>query len=179
MSNSIFMSLVTKQCKIIGNFAPQIYRMKTTVWALLALLSLAACKTTPQENSSTETSTAAAIPATLEDSMYKLVIAMHDEAMPKMNQLKGLQKTAQQQIDSLKAIKNKANEMLMIRLEKVKLQLAAAEKGMDDWMAQFEPDPQQPTSEERGAYFKDQYEKAKVMRDNIFISLDSAAAIIR
>lgn len=179
MHNSECMSLVTKQSKIFSNFAAQIYRMKTTVWALLALLSLAACKSNPKETSNTETSTSAAIPATLEDSMYKLVIAMHDEAMPKMNQLKGLQKTAQQQIDSLKATKNKANEMLMIRLEKVKLQLAAAEKGMDDWMAQFEPDPQQPTSEERGAYFKDQYEKAKVMRDNIFISLDSAAAIIR
>ncbi len=174
-----FMSLVTKQSGIIGNFAPQINRMKTTVWALLVLLSLAACKSTPKEETTPETSTAAAIPATLEDSMYKLVIAMHDEAMPKMNQLIGLQKTAQQQIDSLKAAKNKANDLLLIRLEKVKLQLAAAEKGMNDWMAQFEPDPQQPTTEERGAYFKDQYEKAKVMRDNIFISLDSEAAIIR
>lgn len=164
---------------IIGNFANQIYCMKTTVWALLALLSLAACRSHQQETSNTETSSTAAIPATLEDSMYKLVIALHDEAMPKMNKLMGLQKKAQQQIDSLKATKNKANDLLIIRLEKVKLQLAAAEKGMNDWMAQFEPDPKQPTTEERGAYFKDQYEKAKVMRDNIFVALDSAAAIIR
>jgi len=123
---------------------------------------------------------AAASPAkTPEDSLYNLVMDLHDEAMPKMGKLMGYQKTIQQQIDSLKAMKSTATASTIEQLQQLQLQLANAEKEMNDWMAQFEPDPKMPTTEERAKYFAEQESKAKKMRDDIFAALDSAAAKIK
>jgi hypothetical protein len=132
-------------------------------------------------NSNTSTNDeAAANPAkTPEDSLYNLVMDVHDEAMPKMGKLMGYQKTVQQQIDSLKALKATASAATIEKLTQLQLQLADAEKQMNDWMGQFEPDPKLPTTEERAKYFAEQEVKAKKMKEFMFAALDSAAAILR
>jgi hypothetical protein len=117
--------------------------------------------------------------ATLEDSLYKAVLKLHDEAMPKMGKLIGLQKAAQSKIDSLGKLKDANSQQLLARLTQLKAQLAAAEKGMNDWMEQFNPDPDSTVTKDPAAYFADQKAKAQLMRDNIFIALDSAAAILK
>ncbi len=114
----------------------------------------------------------------LEDSLYKSVMALHDEAMPKMGPLMGNQKTAQARLDSLTALGGASNAAMISRLSALKDQLAAAEKGMNDWMEGFDPDPQ-GTPAENTVYFKSEKEKAQKMRDDIFVALDSAAAILQ
>ncbi|HSC55237.1 MAG TPA: hypothetical protein VLC98_16510 [Phnomibacter sp.] len=114
-----------------------------------------------------------------EDSLYELVLSLHDAAMPKIGKLMGYQKAIQHRIDSLKATKGKVSEELVIELEILQLQLSSAEKQMNDWMEQFEPDPQMPTTEERARYFAEQEVKARRMKDAIFAALDSAAVYIK
>ena len=47
------------------------------------------------------------------------------------------------------------------RMDSLFYDLKIAEKSMNDWMEQFNPDPKLPTTEEKVAYFKEQ--KAKVV----------------
>jgi DNA repair protein RadC len=148
--------------------------MKSLIAAATALsLTLGSCNT-HQHQPAAETTA----PQSAEDSLYKSVLALHDEAMPKMGKLMGLQKTAQQQIDSLKALGNAGMAPQIQRLENLKSMLGQAEQGMNDWMTQFDPDPKMATTEERAAYFADQQAKARQMRDAIFAALDSAAIIL-
>jgi hypothetical protein len=130
-------------------------------------------------NNNAPTQEAAAPAKTPEDSLYNLVMDVHDAAMPKMGKLMGYQKTIQQQIDSLKALKASASAATIEKLTQLQLQLADAEKQMNDWMAQFEPDPKLPTTEERAKYFAEQEVKAKKMKEFMFAALDSAAAILK
>lgn len=117
--------------------------------------------------------------ASLGDSLYKQVMDLHDEAMPKMGKLKGLQTAAQAQIDSLTKLKKADLQPMIDKLTALKAQLAAAEKGMDDWMTQLDMEKVNAAIDEKARYFTDQKAKAQKMRDDIFAALDSAAAVIK
>jgi hypothetical protein len=130
-------------------------------------------------NQSEQNNAAEKAVTTPEDSLYKAVLKLHDEAMPKMGQLIGLQKAAQSKIDSLGKLKDAGSQQLLARLIQLKAHLAAAEKGMNDWMEQFNPDPDSTITKDLVAYFADQKARAQIMRDNIFIALDSAAVILK
>jgi hypothetical protein len=155
----------------------QIHIMKNLVIIAFAtfFLALAACN----NNQSTLEEVAAVPSKTPEDSLYNLVMDLHDVAMPKMGKLMGYQKTIQQQIDSLQGANASNNVAAIEKLKQLKMQLANAESQMNEWMAQFEPDPKMPTTEERANYFAAQQVKAKKMRDDIFAALDSAAATLK
>lgn len=136
-----------------------------------------ACKSAPDQT--TQHNAALKEATTTEDSLYKAVLKLHDEAMPQMGKLIGLQKSTQTKIDSLSKLKDAASQQLLARMQQLKSQLAAAEKGMNDWMEQFNPDPDSTVTKDPVAYFADQKAKAQSMRDNIFVALDSAAAILK
>lgn len=148
--------------------------MKTI--ALFLLTSVLACNS-PASN---ETAPQPVQQATKEDSLYKTVIGYHDEAMPKMGKLMGYQKALQKKIDSLSGIllakKDESASTLKKEYERIQEQLRSAEKGMNDWMDTFDPDPKIPSKEKLLEYWEDQEIKAKKMRDDIMSSLDSAKA---
>ncbi len=56
--------------------------------------------------------------------------------------------------------------------------LKGAEKNMNDWMGQFNPDPKMPTTEQRSAYFQDQKEKATAMKNGFFAALKKADSLL-
>ena len=59
---------------------------------------------------------------------------------------------------------------------KLLAQVEAAEKSMNDWMDQFNPDPKLPGKEDMINYFEDQKAKAAAMKKEVLAALDSAAA---
>ena len=113
-----------------------------------------------------ETSTA----QSLEDSLYKAVIALHDEAMPKLGKIKGYQKTLERRIDSLNTIlarkKDASTQKLKSSYTDMLTQLKNAEKSMNDWMDSFKPDPQLPSKADLEKYWTDQKNSAQKMRDD-------------
>lgn len=143
------------------------------------LFTLAACNSQPSGDHAGHNAAEAAA-TTREDSLYKDVIALHDEAMPKVGKLMGYEKTVQAKIDSLNTHlatrKDEVARDLRTQYETLLAQLKAAEKGMNDWMEGFDPDPKMPSKEEIVKYFEDQKAKAQKMKDDMFIALDSAAA---
>jgi hypothetical protein len=143
---------------------------KLVVFSMLALsLLMFAC----QNGSSEKVETATSANSPLEDSLYKQVLAVHDEIMPKMGKLMGYEKKAQQQMDSLKSVMSGTSLPVEVSrrlatnantLDTLNENLKAAEKAMNDWMDQFDPDPKMPTTEERAAYFARQKQKADSMK---------------
>lgn len=150
--------------------------MKRTIFLFLgiSLFSLF-CKNSPTSESGKEANRESKA-----DSLYKLVIHLHDEAMPKMGKIIGFQKQAQQKLDSINLLATKKKDpqtlQLLLQLDSLLFQLKAAEKGMNDWMDAFDPDPKFESAVAEEAYWEDQQLKTQKMRDAIMDALDSANA---
>lgn len=153
--------------------------MRPLLQAALLVLIAAACGSPADSNQNHHDHNAAARPAKdRADSLYKAVIALHDEAMPKMGKLMGYKKSLEQKIDSVTALmersKDESLQQLRNQYKDLLARVSAAEKGMNDWMSQFEPDPKLPSKAEIENYFDDQRQKAQKMRDDFMSALDSA-----
>lgn len=115
--------------------------------------------------------------------MYQAVMDLHNETMAKYGKLLGYEKKAQQKVDSINQYLQKNNCKCEGVREALKNgstlanELKAAEKNMNDWMGQFNPDPKMATTEERAAYFLDQKEKATIMKDGFFKALGKADSL--
>ena len=155
--------------------------IKAIFSCVLILALLSACQDQHQDHEKTHGHNAATEPAqTKEDSLYREVIALHDAVMPKMGKLIGYKKALQAKIDSLDKNANGKKGMVAVSGKKqfVKLlaQVEAAEKAMNDWMDQFNPDPKLPDKQEMIQYFEDQKIKAAAMKQEVLAALDSAEA---
>lgn len=150
--------------------------MKTFALYLILAGILFSCQS---ETRQTEKSTI----ITREDSLYKAVIALHDEAMPKIGKLKGYQKTMEARIDSLNKVlshkKDATTQKLKGEYESLVAQLKAAEKGMNDWMDSFQPDPKLPSKSDLEKYWTEQKAGAQKMRDDIINAIDSSKAWLK
>ncbi len=139
-----------------------------------------ACKQTPKTNNNP----AAVKIKTKEDTLYQAVMDLHNETMAKYGKLLGYEKKAQQKVDSAKIMLKDKNcrceaqaQTVIINLDLLD-ELKAAEKNMNDWMGQFNPDPKMKTTEERAAYFLEQKEKAMLMKDSFFKALAKADSLL-
>lgn len=154
--------------------------MKKSAIILLSIACIAiACNETPKATSNATTKI-----KTKEDTLYQAVMELHNETMAKYGKLLGYEKKAQQRVDSIQQILKKSpcycegmHEALNRDSSLVK-QLKAADKNMNDWMGQFNPDPKMPTTEERAAYFLDQKEKATIMKNGFFEVLNKADSLL-
>ncbi|TAD84483.1 MAG: hypothetical protein EAY75_13050, partial [Bacteroidetes bacterium] len=83
-------------------------------------------------------------------------------------------------IDSLDALlkqnKQAATAKAKAEYEVLLQQLSMAEKNMNDWMDEFDPDPKFSTSDSLTAYFKAQKTSAERMKVAVFAAIDSAKA---
>ncbi|MES2649134.1 MAG: hypothetical protein V4717_19815 [Bacteroidota bacterium] len=144
---------------------------------ILCSVLLFSCQQINKETTGTETKT-----ISTEDSLYHSVIGLHDEAMAKIGKMKGYQKSLELKIDSLEKQlvlqKNETTITLKKKYESLLTSLQQAEKGMNDWMDSFNPEPKLPSKTDLEKYWADQQQKTKKMRDAIFDALDSANKII-
>lgn len=96
------------------------------------------------------------------------VMAIHDEVMPKMGQLKSLEKKALQRADELAAL----DTVDVVQIEKLKnlaSELDQAYEGMFVWMRQYDTDDEGRTPEEVKNYLDEQMvsvsEVNRIMKD--------------
>lgn len=135
-----------------------------------------ACKQTPKTNSNPITEKV----KTEEDSVYQQVLELHNKTMAKYGKLLGYEKKVQQKVDSIKQYLQKNNcycEGTHDALRNTSVLLTNvkdAEKSMNDWMAQFNPDPTMKTTEERTQYFISQRKLAEFMSKSYFQTLSRA-----
>ncbi len=144
-----------------------LHDMKLRHGTLLALLLLvAACgKPTNQVNEEGSESQEEGNP---NQALYDKVMDLHDEVMPKMEDIYKIQSQIKEKIaDSPNMVKERKEA-----LEQMALQLDAANKAMMDWMHQFQPLPDSADQEEARAYLEAQMEKIKKVKEEMLLVIE-------
>lgn len=114
--------------------------------------------------------------STPEDSLYKLVIDGHDEAMAKMGKIRGAQASVEAKIDSLK--KRKGQELVQAAYKDVKTKLDAAYAGMNTWMEHFNPDSAKADAAKRLEYLQSELDKVTKVKTAITTGLAAADSVL-
>lgn len=120
-------------------------------------------------------------PKTHEDSLYKDVMDGHNVVMPKMGKVKGFIALAQQQLDSLSKLPEKAQLAAAVykaSLDSLIGELKNADRSMTVWMDEFVPDSLEDETEKRVAYLESEKIKVEQVKSNILGSLEKAEKIL-
>jgi len=102
--------------------------------------------------------------------LYEQVMAIHDEVMPKMEDIYKIKSQLQEQIANTPDMVVERRE----KIEKMIKELDSANNLMMDWMHQFDPLPDSVDEEESRAYLENQMEKIKAVKDGMFSALEMA-----
>ena len=102
--------------------------------------------------------------------LYEQVMEIHDEVMPKMEDIYKIKSQLQEQI---------ANSPDMVvgkreKIEKMIKELDSANNLMMDWMHQFNPLPDSADEEESRAYLESQMEKIRAVKEGMLLTLEMA-----
>jgi hypothetical protein len=144
-----------------------IYFMKKLFILVLITASVVACK--PKSEDNTEASEA--LETSPNEALYNEVMKIHDEVMPKMNDI---YKYLQQLKDKLKSPNLSAKDKEEINA--VLSKLDSAGNGMMVWMRQFDPIPDSVGEEKARIYLEGEMEKVKRVREDIAQALEQAKA---
>ncbi len=108
-------------------------------------------------------------PVKQEKPLYDQVMDIHDEVMPKMNDLYKLRKQLQDSIANTADIPEEEK----MEMEQTILQLDSASNSMMVWMREFNP-PDQKDKDAFQKYMESELVKVKKMREDVMWALDKA-----
>lgn len=117
-------------------------------------------------------------PKELNDKLRTEVIAVHDEVMPKMGQLKSLQKQALQKADQL-AAQDSTQTQQIEALKALALELDLAYEGMFVWMRQYDREDGDATPEEIKSYLDGQMASVTKVNEDIKSALAKADSLLK
>ena len=104
--------------------------------------------------------------------LYDEVMKVHDEVMPKMNDIYKLKGQLKERIDNTPGLaddKKKEIESIIVRLD-------SASEGMMVWMRKFNPLPDSLGEEQAKEYLEGEMEKIKKVREDVRKALEDAVA---
>ena len=134
---------------------------------VVALFLLAACGKSSQHAHHDEGNPDSANP---NQALYDQVMGIHDEVMPKSDEIYKLKKEIQDKIASSKSLSaDKKKELDLIVAE-----LDSADHSMMDWMHKFKPLPDSANQELAREYLENEIERIKNVRELIKSSLQKA-----
>ena len=142
--------------------------MKSILIALLPLMMFFSCgKPASQSENEEMEGTEEGNP---NQALYDQVMDIHDEVMPKMEDIYKLKSQLQEQIANTPDMVMEKKEAI----EKKILQLDSANNAMMDWMHQFSPLADSADEEEARAYLEDQMEKIKKVKEEMLTAIEKA-----
>lgn len=106
------------------------------------------------------------------------VIAVHDEVMPKMGQLKSLEKNSLQMAEEL-ANGQEPDSAKIAALKSLAVELDQAYEGMFVWMRQYDVEDGEKSPEEVRIYLEDQIEKVTEVNAQIKAVLAKADSLLK
>jgi transposase-like protein len=106
------------------------------------------------------------------------IIAVHDEVMPKMGQLKSMEKAALQKVEELQS-SDVPNLEKIESLKNLASQLNLAYEGMFVWMRQYNTEDGEQTPEEVKAYLEEQLLLVSKVNEDIKVALDQAEQLLK
>jgi len=109
--------------------------------------------------------------------LRKEVIAVHDEVMPKIGQLKANERDALAKANII-AIENPEDSVQVEEYKALAYDLNEAHQAMFDWMHQYEPEDGEQTDEELKSYLDDQKAKIEAVNKQIKDALAKADSML-
>lgn len=106
------------------------------------------------------------------------VIAVHDEVMPKIGQLKKLEKEAKKKIEMLQMGKT-VDSLQIQELKALAFDLNQAYDAMFVWMRQYKTEDEEKTPEEIKVYLEDQALKIDEVNDQIKAILSKSEEVLK
>lgn len=106
------------------------------------------------------------------------VIAVHDEVMPKMGQLKSLEKAALQKAEELQNSET-PDQAKIDELKNLACQLNLAYEGMFVWMRQYNTEDGEKTPEEVKVYLDEQLVLVSKVNEDIKAALAKAEVLLK
>jgi Mg2+ and Co2+ transporter CorA len=139
--------------------------MKTLlkVLSIVVLGALISCG-----KSGTDTTASDPVDEDANQALYDQVMDIHDEVMPKMDDLYKLKKQLQDSIAKTPAMVEDTKK----ELEQTIQQLDSASNSMMVWMRQFNPPTDSASQEALREYLEAQLEMVRKMRENVLEALD-------
>jgi hypothetical protein len=104
--------------------------------------------------------------------LYDQVMNLHDEVMPKMEDIYKIKSQLQEKIANSPDLVKERKEAL----ERMILTLDSANNSMMEWMHQFNPLPDSVDAEQSRAYLESQMEKIKEVKEIMLSTLEEAKA---
>ena len=105
---------------------------------------------------------------TTEDELYQKVMDIHDEVMPKMNDLYKLKKKLQEEIENSPDLVEERKQEIENRIK----QLNEANEGMMQWMRNFNPEDFKENKEEYLDYLNGELEKVNKVKADMLKALE-------
>ena len=150
----------------ICTFATMFKNMKTLI--LLALVfSLSGC----QQQSSSEKSNSSPNAGENQE-LYEEVMAIHDEVMPRMDEMYKLKRKLKDHLSQTTISADKQKEIAAA----IK-QLDIASEGMMEWMRAFNPIPDSAGQEEGRTYLLAEKEKIQQVKEEMLQSIETAKSL--
>ena len=106
--------------------------------------------------------------ASEEDKLYEQVMAIHDEVMPKMNDLHKLKKQLEEEIKNSPDLVEERKMQLENQLKEVN----EASEAMMQWMRQFSPDELKTDKEAYVKYLNEQLEEVTKVKEDMLKALE-------
>jgi TolA-binding protein len=148
--------------------------MKSIANVLFAFTLLVACGKTAEQSDHDHDSTEADSESPNE-ALYNQVMDVHDEVMPRMEDIYKLKKDLQEQIAN-------TPDMVVERkqqLEAIISNLDSANNAMMDWMHKFEPLPDSIDQEKAREYLESEIERIKKVKELMNESIEKAEAEVK
>ena len=105
--------------------------------------------------------------------LYDEVMKVHDEVMPKMDDIYKLKQELKKQISDSANLADEKRKMI----EATILKLDSASESMMVWMRNFNPLPDSLGEEKARAYLEDQQAKIKSVKEEMLDAIDKAKAL--
>ncbi len=136
--------------------------MKKRFPFLFAIALLISCGQSNSSEQAEETTTSP------EDELYKKVMAIHDEVMPKMNDIYKLKKQLEEEIKNSPDLVEERKQAIENRIS----QLNEASESMMQWMRDFDPESSKETQDEYLEYLNSELEKVNKVKDEMLKALE-------
>lgn len=104
------------------------------------------------------------------EKLYNEVMKIHDEVMPKMNDIHKLKVAIREKIEKNPNLPKTER----IKLDAMYAKLDSANEGMMVWMREFRPLPDSVGEEKAKAYLENEMERVQRVRDNMLKAIESA-----
>ena len=104
------------------------------------------------------------------EKLYNEVMKVHDEVMPKMNDIHKLKMSIREKIEKNPNLP----KVERIKLDAMYAKLDSANDGMMVWMREFRPLPDSVGEEKAREYLKNEMDRVNKVRDNMLKAIESA-----